>query len=390
MQYYYKQPEYFQKFRCIGGDCDVNCCDCSWSIYWEKGEVDKLLSTEMSDDFKKVVQEHIIPDPSKPDGNRYILKGTDEQRCPFHNKETGLCDIQKEIGEEYLSHTCVVYPRRYFKIDNNVIRFCATSCPAVIKQLMHDKKAATFETIPLRNCNFEAIAYDPPARLEKLPYLKYRMEILELYSYIFNSKLTFDTAMLIGPIFAKKVSDSSEKDHGMSIPAMIGMIKDMCSRNDPETLASNVIANYKPRYNIAQTFMGNLSNYPTDISALCSNESLDSEKYTQGKEKFYAEIHNPNLALKNIAMNIFLDLFCNPRFKDFSFFIYFSYYIYCMSTVCLIGYAAGYIGNDIEKNFVNSVAILGRRILHCNPTEIFNSLEENRICEPEQLACLII
>ena len=63
MQYYYKQPEYFQKFRCIGGDCDVNCCDCSWSIYWEKGEVDKLLSTEMSDDFKKVVQEHIIPDP---------------------------------------------------------------------------------------------------------------------------------------------------------------------------------------------------------------------------------------------------------------------------------------------------------------------------------------
>jgi lysine-N-methylase len=55
--------------------------------------------------------------------------------CPFHNAER-LCQIQVELGEEYLSQTCATYPRRTLLIDGLADKTLTLSCPEVCRLVL--------------------------------------------------------------------------------------------------------------------------------------------------------------------------------------------------------------------------------------------------------------
>jgi lysine-N-methylase len=55
--------------------------------------------------------------------------------CPFHTAER-LCQIQAELGEQYLSHTCATYPRRTFTIDKLVDNTLTFSCPEACRLVL--------------------------------------------------------------------------------------------------------------------------------------------------------------------------------------------------------------------------------------------------------------
>jgi len=93
-----RTPYYFNKFRCIGGGCEDNCC-----IGWEVDIDDDAFEVYNSadGDFGERLRS------SMSEENSFMLKNN---RCPFLNDEN-LCDIFINLGEENLCTVCTEYPR---------------------------------------------------------------------------------------------------------------------------------------------------------------------------------------------------------------------------------------------------------------------------------------
>lgn len=93
-----RTPYYFDKFRCIGTDCEDNCC-----IGWEVDIDDDSLAlyNSVTGDFGERLHSAMSSD------NSFMLKNN---RCPFLN-DKNLCDIFINLGEESLCTVCTEYPR---------------------------------------------------------------------------------------------------------------------------------------------------------------------------------------------------------------------------------------------------------------------------------------
>ena len=388
MQYNYLQPEYFLKFRCIGSECSLNCCSYSWNIGWFKQEYENLKNAPgMNEEVVSKIDKYFIPNPKNE--NYYMIKFDEDGRCPFHSKETGLCDIQKELGEEYLSEVCRNYPRSYLIIDGKLLRCCQTSCPAVVKLLMHDKKAVTMEEYPVRNFSFEHVHTENPAKFARIPYLQYRKAIIDFYSWLFTSRKTIETSLLLGALAAKNIADCTEKGMAANIPAALAFLRDSWKEKEPDIRTENIPVDHKFKYTWMHFLINGLKDMPFDTEVLSDGEKVDAAKYAEGKDKFYSAVTNPDIALNNIAMNIFLDLFTGLNLIDRTFLDFYIYFALCMTAVLYLGFTAGYVGNDTENDFIKAVCVLSRRIRHSSEIseKIFEYVE--RFSEPEQLAAVI-
>lgn len=102
-------PEYYERFRCIGGSCPDTCC-AGWEVDIDDESGDYYRS--VTGDFGKRLNDHIC----ECDGERYFPL-TKKNRCPFLNDDN-LCDIYINLGEESLCQTCTEYPRYFMDIGN--------------------------------------------------------------------------------------------------------------------------------------------------------------------------------------------------------------------------------------------------------------------------------
>ena len=112
-------PEYYERFRCIGGDCPDTCC-AGWEV-----DVDRESSQyykSVDGEFGKRLKEHICED-----GEGCYFPLTKDKRCPFLNK-ANLCDIYTNLGEESLCQTCTEYPRYFMDIGNYEQTDMSLSC----------------------------------------------------------------------------------------------------------------------------------------------------------------------------------------------------------------------------------------------------------------------
>ena len=119
MEHYYIQPKYFRNFRCVGGNCPESCCD-GWGISWRICELNRLKTAECSERLAGLIDTSF---ELSDDKLYYDIKLGSNGRCPFHNSESGLCDIQKELGEAYLGVVCTQYPRHFIEHGDQIIRW---------------------------------------------------------------------------------------------------------------------------------------------------------------------------------------------------------------------------------------------------------------------------
>lgn len=112
-------PEYFERFRCIGGSCPDTCC-AGWEVDIDPDSTEyyKAVEGEFGDRLRK----HICEE----NGERFFPL-TSENRCPFLNKKN-LCDIYSNLGEESLCQTCTEYPRYFMDIGNYEQMDMSLSC----------------------------------------------------------------------------------------------------------------------------------------------------------------------------------------------------------------------------------------------------------------------
>ena len=129
-------PDYFKQFKCIASECEDTCC-AGWEIVVddETHECYKAVRGKFGDRLKnEIVQDE--------DGdNIFVLKGN---RCAFLD-DKDMCDIYKELGEEYLCYTCREYPRFTEEFGNIREVGLSLSCPEAARIIFRETGITKFE-----------------------------------------------------------------------------------------------------------------------------------------------------------------------------------------------------------------------------------------------------
>lgn len=125
-------PEYMKDFKCIGADCDDNCCHGSISIdrdtYQKYGSIgDRVLRESITKQLQKnKLQTAGFVDYSFIENEAYCCFLDSSMRCKIH----------KELGEKYLSCACYTVPRKINMLDNRVEKSCNLYCPHAARQVL--------------------------------------------------------------------------------------------------------------------------------------------------------------------------------------------------------------------------------------------------------------
>ncbi len=131
------RPEYGDRFRCIGPACEDTCC-AGWQVDIDKDTFAKYQSISAGP-LRELIDANIARLPAGADGEKPTsfarVKLLPTMGCPFHNAE-GLCQIQVEKGESYLSLTCATYPRVTVVIDKLTDQTLSFSCPEVCRLVL--------------------------------------------------------------------------------------------------------------------------------------------------------------------------------------------------------------------------------------------------------------
>ena len=127
------KPDYFDKFRCIAGNCPDSCCK-EWDVQVDDASAAyyRSLSGPLGDRLREVLHTE--------DGETVmtIIDG----RCPMWRTD-GLCRIQAELGEAALCKTCREFPRLTHDYGDFLELQLELSCPEAAKYILTQSRPVT-------------------------------------------------------------------------------------------------------------------------------------------------------------------------------------------------------------------------------------------------------
>lgn len=124
-----RQPQYFEKFRCIASDCPDSCCK-EWDVLVDGDTAAAYLA--MEGPLRNDLRRHMRQDA---DGDWYFA--ITEGRCPMWRTD-GLCRIQAEAGHEALCQTCRDFPRLTHDYGDFAERQLELSCPEAARMIFSE------------------------------------------------------------------------------------------------------------------------------------------------------------------------------------------------------------------------------------------------------------
>ncbi|OAA83185.1 flagellin lysine-N-methylase [Clostridium ljungdahlii] len=143
-------PHYVMEFKCIGPQCERNCCAQGWKTDVDKDhflKYKKIVNREWKDKFQKYVKRNRQNVEKQFENLFYAKIHLDEKgKCSFLS-ENMLCTIQSEIGCEYLCRTCSMYPREFINVDGVLQCALTTACPEAARKMLLNKDAMQFDFI---------------------------------------------------------------------------------------------------------------------------------------------------------------------------------------------------------------------------------------------------
>ena len=394
---YYRQPRYYGDFHCIGGGCNFTCC-ANWRIDWKKDEIDKVKSApECSQELKELCERSFKYDE---DIQKYVVVFGEDGRCPFLT-EDNFCRIQRELGAEYLSHTCYFYPRDYLVIGSAVYRCCHMSCGEVMKKLLNDEKSMDLVNVEVREREDVTVPImDHPDNVARYPAMKYSAEIKEFfYEIISDKKNSLETSFVLGALAAQSLSKIVAAKQYDRIPEAVKSLK--AQMHNGAQLRS--IENIQPNYNIKlgivdktlrEFFSSNM------IASLSDSDGIPNiDTYKRAEHLLEKEFEDRPFVLRNMALNLMLELNIPFKLEDNTFFE--NYSVFVMSYAFIRHNALTVMAyNDrlsddkrINPENVISVfnAILSRRFCHSteNLNRILKRMQDFNLTSPAYLALLV-
>lgn len=382
---YYRQPRYYNTFQCIGSECPDNCCY-GWNIDWTKEEIEKVKNApNISPELKELVEKSFIP-TNKFEG-KYRIDLGEEKSCPFQTAER-LCKIQKELGAEYLSHTCMHYPRRERIIPGVEYRFMNVSCREIIRRLLSEENSCDLVNISggkefeMSNCKFAADV------LEKRPEMEFYSDIFEFfYELISDKKNPVETAIILGALAAQKLTELAEKKQQDRIPEALKAFRKQF--HNPEQLKA--IDNIKPNYYLKLGFMAELMEkiIRGGVTPLLHDQTgtLNIDLYNKGEEGLREALKGREYFLRNLALNLLLEFDVPFKFEDSSMFENYSVFAVAFGMLKL-----NLIATCVTAGHSISYTADGKGIVYSGDDKLIgiSSLVCRKICQDRDRAKTII
>ncbi len=196
-------PSYYKKFKCVAADCSDSCCaqwqivvdDYTLQLYSEvQGELgEKLRSVQEIDEDGDCVFR--------------LCKG----KCPFWEK-SGLCEIHRCLGEDYLCDTCREYPRAVQDYGDFAEHDLSLSCPEAAKIILSEDCLCEDTDEVVFDIPDEKITYNPCA----MNMLKNAREII--CGLIRNKRITVTEALAQSYFYSVKVQKALKNNEYGKVP----------------------------------------------------------------------------------------------------------------------------------------------------------------------------
>lgn len=383
---YVIQPAYYRDFRCIGGACPNSCC-VGWQVDWSTEAVEKLKSTECSEQLRELMNTSFIRANGK-----YIVKMGEKNRCPFLT-EDNMCCIQRELGEEYLSDICKIYPRIAFISGENGMRSCYSSCYCVIDTICNDEKSMKLEKYrPSKPVKMNTLVVkNSEEEKKKRPELKYRTEIIEFfYEIIADNSRPVETSIVLAALGAQKLDEYVKKGMYDKLPDVMKALKNQLN----DTAMVNKINNINPNENLKFNFIIKLLDTIFSSEFLASfyrDGVIDSDRYHKGVKLFEEIFSDKPFATRNIALNLLLEMQIPFYDCDVGLFDNFSYFAAALATIKFAAPAMALSQKNADRGFKIIASYLSRSFAHNGnkAKAVLNILGEFNCKSPAYLAAII-
>ncbi|WP_145561072.1 flagellin lysine-N-methylase [Yersinia mollaretii] len=144
------QPEYVDKFSCIGASCRDHCCK-RWTITLDKNTYRKYAKSH-NPDIKRIAVTNIAVTKTSS-ANWAAIKLTDQGNCPYLDVDK-LCGIYKRLGKDALSNTCTTYPRTEHIYKNEKRLSLNISCPEATRQVLFNPEGLNMKPLVIEQRSF--------------------------------------------------------------------------------------------------------------------------------------------------------------------------------------------------------------------------------------------
>ena len=132
------QPDYYEAFHCIGGDCPFTCCQ-EWKISVDASTKKKWHHVNAPDANAYICLSDFIEKKDDTD----VIRLLPNMRCPFL-EDSDLCRLVLDHGEEMLSETCHIFPREEHVYQDHTEKSLVACCPVVV-DFWKDRKQISFD-----------------------------------------------------------------------------------------------------------------------------------------------------------------------------------------------------------------------------------------------------
>ncbi len=402
---YFREPKYYSDFHCVGPECTNNCCY-GWRIDWSKDEIDKVKNSEkISPTLKQLVENSFEEQENAP--KKFLIKLNDTHQCPFQ-LENGLCKIQRELGAEYLSYTCTIYPRCFIHTRDYIYRNCYMSCPEVVK-LVSTREDAMILVNRMAENNADVIvnSYDNKETLKKRPELKYRSELLEFfYNLIADKSISVENAIILGAIAAQALTRLVKDGKNDDIPNALIQIKHQLYNETQIKKVDSIKPNYIVKFGIADDLCINECKFTMCQVLRDETGTPNIDYYLLGESNLNTMFSDRPFWFRNIVLNTLLEMGLpfNINMSDRTIFENYMYFAAIICCYKLNAIAAAAVRSEIniqtmgqtfhyagDQKVFGIISLISRGLLQNNkkPQNIIRKLLEYARLTPALAALMV-
>lgn len=140
-------PRFVERFRCIGASCEDTCCS-GWTVHVDK-KTYKAYRKESVPALDRMMANMTRLDNEAANGAYAEIRAVGElQQCPA--LQDGICSVQANLGESYLSDVCHAYPRTNLSMDGMAEQSITLSCPEAARLALLAEDAFEFVEAPVQ------------------------------------------------------------------------------------------------------------------------------------------------------------------------------------------------------------------------------------------------
>ncbi|MBN1066936.1 FliB family protein [Clostridium botulinum] len=255
-------PSYIERFQCIGGKCEDNCC-IGWDIDIDK-ETFKKYHKVKDETMKKMFQKNVHNNKycTNEDLDYGRIKLNKVKRCPFLDDEN-YCLIQGKFGEDYLSSVCTQFPRVLNKVDDHYEICLDSACPEASRIILGSKEKIEFKESEksLGKYTMSGVLNTRSSEFKDTP-IKYFKEIRDFsIKIVQNRNLNISSRLYVLGDFLNEIEDLES-----------GKIKEFINKYDIET-ESKYYKRERMNYALQVSFFKNV------VDSLDIVNETDSDKF---------------------------------------------------------------------------------------------------------------